>query len=235
MAPAADQPVSIGIVIPTWNEAAIIAETLERLLPAAEKAGGVEIAVSDSGTDATAEIASRYPVRVVRGAAGRARQMNAGAETVAGELLYFLHADTLPPTGFIDHLRHAHDAGKRAGCFRMRFDQRDPLLDLFGWCTRLPFTLCRGGDQSLFITRQLFAEIGGFDASLMVMEDIEILERIQARTAFHILEPEVTTSARKYRRHGILELQALFGSLHLLYALGVENAEIARWYRHNIG
>jgi rSAM/selenodomain-associated transferase 2 len=224
----------ISIIIPTWNEEAGIAATLGHLLSITGKYSNIEIIVSDAGTDRTAEIASRYPVVLHVTEKGRARQMNAGAAIAKQPLLYFLHADTVPPDSFAEDIIDAVENGCKAGCFQMQFDDPDPVMGFYGWFTRLPFLLCRGGDQSLFITQELFRKIGGFDDAMQVMEDIEIIERIEKETPFRILDKVVVTSARKYLRNGILRLQLIFGTIHLLYALGADQDTLVRYYRENI-
>ncbi|MBM3162001.1 MAG: glycosyltransferase [Chlorobi bacterium] len=224
----------LTIIIPAYNEEQGIARTLETLLAITGNDRNVSIIVADAGTDRTGDIVSEYPVTLCRSEKGRAIQMNAGAALSTNDILYFLHADTLPPVTFIDDLRKAVSEGKQAGCFRMRFDDPHPIMALYGWFTRVPLPICRGGDQSLFITRKLFEAIGGFDPNLQVMEDIDIIRRIERKTVFHILESEVVTSARKYRRNGILRLQAIFGTIHFMYAAGCDQESIVRFYRENI-
>ncbi|MGB8247703.1 MAG: glycosyltransferase family 2 protein [Chlorobiaceae bacterium] len=224
----------ISIVIPTYNEEAGIARTLETLLAVTAKYGDMEIIVCDAGNDRTAEIVSGFPVVLCRPEKGRARQMNAGAALARHDLLYFLHADTLPPESFVDDILEAVRSGKKAGCFQMQFDDPHPIMALFGWFTRVPLPICRGGDQSLFITRELFLSIGGFDPDMQVMEDIDIIRRIEGRSAFHILDSHVVTSARKYHRNGMLRLQAIFGAIHLMYALGADQESIVRYYHDTI-
>lgn len=194
----------------------------------------VEVIIADASTDSTAQIASSFPVNIVTSAKGRAAQMNAGAAVAKADILYFLHVDTQMPTGGVEMMEKAVHAGKSAGCFRMHFDDSHWLMQFYGWCTRFPFQVCRGGDQSLFITKALFDEIGGFDSSLIVMEDIEIITRIKEKATFHILPMNVTTSARKYHHNGRVRLQLLFGTLHLLYALGVSQEKLAAFYKQNI-
>ena len=94
--------ISISIIVPTYNEEAIIAESLKALLAITEQSEGVEIIVSDASTDGTRKILSEFPVTVCHSAKGRAIQMNNGARLASGDILYFLHADTLPPDTFID-------------------------------------------------------------------------------------------------------------------------------------
>ncbi len=225
---------TISIIIPTCNEESIIAETIEQLLRLTENTPEVEIIVSDSSTDTTPCILSRFPVIIGNSAKGRSQQMNNGARLAKGAILYFLHADTVPPATFIEDIRLSVATGKQAGCFRMRFDDNHPLMSFFGWCTQFPLMICRGGDQSLFITKELFQAIGGFNEQLLLMEDYDIIARIEQCSQFHILDKDVTTSARKYHANGIIQLQAMFGALHLMNALGFPQEEMIRFYRENI-
>ena len=225
---------TISIIIPTCNEESIIACTIQKLLALTERSEGVEIIVSDASTDKTPDILSTFPVTVCNSSKGRAIQLNNGARQAKGEILYFLHADTEPPKTFLNDIRSAVAAGKEAGCFRMHFDADHPLLSLFGWCTQFPLMICRGGDQSLFIKKELFSGVGGFDVTHLIMEDYDIISRIEQQTPFHILETEVTTSARKYFSNGIIPLQLSFGTIHLMYTLGFTQESLIRYYKENI-
>jgi len=228
-----DKP-AISIIIPTCNEESIIARTIGQLLMLTEHSKRVEIIVSDASTDKTPEILSTFPVTLCNSARGRAIQMNSGAQHANGDILYFLHADTYPPKTFLEDILAAVASGKKAGCFRMHFDDDHPLMCLFGWFTQFPLMICRGGDQSLFIKRELFAEIGGFNTAMLIMEDYDIIARIEQRTPFHILDNDVTTSARKYHNNGIIPLQVIFGTIHIMYALGVNQLEIIRYYKAHV-
>ena len=223
-----------SIVIPTHNEEKGIAATLSNLCEELRQRTDTEIIVSDSGADNTLAIASGFPVRAILSPKGRAIQMNRGAAIAKGEVLYFLHADTAPPTGFLDDILSAVGRGAEAGCFQLAFDDPHWLMQTYGWFTRFPLTLFRGGDQSLFITRSLFGNIGGFDETLRVMEDIDIVERIGRRTSFRVLDKVVVTSARKYDVNGKVRLQVIFGFIHLFYALGFDRDIIAKFYADNI-
>ena len=221
----------LSIVIPAWNEEAGIGGTLETLCRAIAGRGDVELIVSVSGDDRTAEIAAGFPVVVCLSKKGRAVQMNMGAERSTGRILYFLHADTMPPPTFCDDILDAVRTGHSAGCFQMEFDDPHWVMQLYGWFTQFPLTICRGGDQSLFITRQLFTEIGGFDETMLVMEDIEIIGRIEQRIPFHIIDRKVTTSSRRYRENGMIRQQAVFGMIHMMYAMGCSQDDLESFYR----
>ena len=224
----------LSIIIPTYNEEAIIAGFLQAILSITKNKTMVEIIVSDASTDHTAEIVSAFPVTLCNSAKGRSRQMNSGAAVARGEIFYFLHADTIPPVTFIEDIRAAVTAGKKAGCFRMHFDDTNPIMELYGWFTRFPLQLCRGGDQSLFLEKALFTAIKGFDESLTIMEDFDIISRIKHGMKFHIINSQVTTSSRKYHDNGIIRLQFIFGTIHLMYALGCSQKTITYYYRKHI-
>ncbi|PWW82060.1 glycosyl hydrolase [Prosthecochloris marina] len=224
----------ISIIIPTYNEAETIAGTLSNICNANGAGNNIEVIVSDAGDDNTIRIAGKFPVRTCRSPKGRSIQMNRGAQIATGQILYFLHADTVPPPGFADSIVSAVEQGKSAGCFQLCFDDPHWLMQTYGWFTRLPLMVCRGGDQSLFITRDLFSRIGGFNEKMRIMEDIEIIERINRHTVFTILDDAVITSARKYAVNGRIRLQVIFGTIHLLYALGFDLDLLTNFYSRNI-
>lgn len=223
----------ISIIIPTFNEEQIVEVQLKKLL---SKIGNdnAEVIVVDAGEDNTFQIASQLNVKVIKSFKGRAIQMNNGVKQATGDILYFLHLDTNVPHNFLTAIRQSITENTSAGCFQMIFDDNHYLMQFYGWCTRLPFSFCRGGDQSLFITRTLFNKIGGFDESLNVMEDIEIIHRIKKNVKFQILKEKVTTSARKYNQNGRLRLQFIFGIIHLMYNLKFSNKRIVKFYKNMI-
>ena len=133
---------------------------------------------------------------------GRAVQMNAGVASSHGEILYFLHADSTPPPNFDQDIIEAVKNGSKSGCFRLRFDSENHLLRFSSWMTRLNLMVCRGGDQSLFITYQLFDKLGGFNEQMELMEEHDFISRIRKMARFKIIPRELVTSARKYRKNG---------------------------------
>ena len=227
---------TISIIIPAYNEADTLAALLPYLRQPAPGKPVPEILVVDGGsTDGTAAVARQAGATVLHSPRrGRAAQLNYGAQRARGELLYFLHADSYPPPGFVSELQQAAGAGYAAGCYRLAFDNGHWLLRFSAWCTRLPFTAVRFGDQSLFVRRALFAQIGGYREDLLLMEDQEIVARLRARGAFKILSRAVTTSARKYVVNGVLRLQAIFALLVALYYLGMPQPRLVQLYRRLI-
>lgn len=236
MSPAvATSPALVSIIIPTYNEAAGIAELVAYLQREAH-AGPVEILVADAQSpDGTAAVAAQAGARVLScPRKGRAAQLNFGAAAAQGSILYFLHADTYPPPGFLAAVRAAVAAGAGSGCFRLRFDSRHWFLRLSAWCTRFDVDAIRFGDQSLFVQRAVFGQAGGYREELVVMEDQEIIGRLRRHGPFRVLPQAVTTSARKYHQNGIFRLQAIFTLLAALHWLGVPQPRLVQLYRRCI-
>ena len=232
-----DEPLPLSIIIPTYNEAATIAALLAWLhqSTAGQQPAPEIIVVDGSSTDATRQLARQAGATVLQAPRkGRAAQMNHGARHAQGTLLYFLHADSIPPPGFGQDLQRAVARGYGSGCFRLAFDSAHWLLRFSAWCTRLPLTAVRFGDQSLFVRRELFERIGGFREELLVMEDQEIIHRLRAQAPFFVVPKAVLTSARKYRANGVVRLQGIFTGIALLYWLGVPQRYLVRIYRRFI-
>ena len=227
---------TLSIIIPTYNEASTIAALIAYLHQPTVGKPTPEIIVVDGGsTDATRQLAQQAGATVLRcPRKGRAAQMNHGAHHAQGTLLYFLHADSIPPAGFRHDLQRAVAQGYESGCFQLAFDYPHWLLRFSAWCTRLPLTAVRFGDQSLFVRRELFEHLGGFREELLVMEDQEIIRRLRVQAPFCLVPKAVVTSARKYQANGVVRLQVIFTSIALLYWLGVPQRYLVRIYQRFI-
>lgn len=224
----------VSIIIPAYNEAEGIISLLTHLRQAgAATDAAVEILVADGGsTDATAALARQAGARVLAcPRKGRAAQLNHGARQAAGRILYFLHADTLPPPGFLGHIRQAVAAGYGCGCYRLRFDEPHWFLRANAWFTRFNLNAVRFGDQSLFVTKTVFERAGGYREDLIVMEDQEIIGRLRRYARLRVLPAWVVTSARKYRENGVFRLQGAFFLITILYYLGISQPVLVSTYR----
>lgn len=225
----------ISVIIPVLNEENFIRQILLAVQSHSNKDSIKEILVVDGGsTDNTVALARECGAKVLMTSKGRARQMNRGACNASGNILYFLHADTFPPVDFDKHILNAVQKGFDAGCFRLKFDSSQPLLQFFSWFTRLNFRICRGGDQSLFITADTYTALDGFDESYKVYEDSEFIGRLYRQSSFKVLSPAVVTSTRRYREHGVLRLQYHFGMIHLKNYLGAGPEKLYSYYQRNI-
>ena len=222
----------ISVIIPAYNEADTIGKTISAVRR--RSAGHLrEILVVDGGSkDDTAERVKQTKARLVQSPGkGRSVQMNYGAEMASGEILYFLHADTIPPNYFDKTILKSVNDGARAGCFRLTFDYDHPLLDFYAWCTRFDIDAFRFGDQSLFVINDTFKMVGGFREDHIVMEDQELVKRIKNDYPFALLSDSVTTSSRKYLKNGVLKLQLVFTLIFLLYKMGVSQAKLVLIYK----
>ncbi|NBC05054.1 MAG: glycosyltransferase [Bacteroidetes bacterium] len=225
----------ISIIIPTFNEEVILGGLLKHLKKCCPEISH-EIIIADGGSDdGTVQIAENFDATVIHCQnKGRAAQMNEGAEHSSGTILYFLHADTLPPQNFSDYISQSFKKGYKSGCFQLVFDDPHPLLTFYGWFTRFRLTLFRFGDQSLFVEKTLFEEVGGFDESMIVMEDQKIVRELKKAGSFQLLDERVTTSARRYKVNGVIRLQAVFFLILLLYYSGVSQSTLVHVYKEFI-
>lgn len=228
----------ISIIIPTFDEEGHIGRLIHYLkTEVAHPYPGIsEILVVDGySRDRTVEEAEKAGANVIMASnKGRAYQMNDGARQAKGSVLYFLHADTFPPPTFAKDIQLAISRNEQAGGFRLSFDDSHFMLRLYSWFTRFDIDAFRYGDQSLFITKELFEHVGGFDESLIVMEDNEIIGRIKRYAGYSIIPKNVITSARKYRDNGIIRLQFTFSLIYFLFHLGAGQNKLVHVYKRLI-
>lgn len=232
---------SISIVIPVLNEAANINRLLAHLIENETGENISEIIVVDGNSqDNTTELVKEFSknstiaIRLIQSERGRAKQMNAGANHSKSTILYFLHADSYPPKGFDTLIISEIEKQQLAGCFKMRFDSNHWWLAIVGWATRFNWKICRGGDQSLFITKALFNEIGGFDQRYTIYEDQILTNQLYKRKQFVVIQHWIVTSARLYEKKGVWNLQYHFLMIHLKKWLGASAEEIYTYYKKHI-
>ncbi len=219
----------ISVVIPALNEAARVADTIARVRTAPD----VEVLVVDGGsTDGTAALAESCGARVIHGERGRARQSNAGAAAAQGEVLLFLHADTLLPTGYDREVRSIlARPGVAAGAFKLRLEPASPALDLiaFGANLRARAFGLPYGDQGLFLSAQLFRAMGGFPP-IPIMEDFVFVRHLARRGRVGLARGAVASSARRWQTLGPLKTTLVNQAVILGYHLGVPPEKLAAWY-----
>lgn len=225
----------ISIIIPVFNEEEQLPKLL-KYLNASSSGFITEIMVVDGGsTDRTAKVAKDHPkVFYLPSEKGRAKQMNTGARLAKGEILYFLHADSLPPEDFDALILDEVQNDNKAGCFQMKFDKNHWWLNLMGLFTKINHISCRGGDQSLFIEKKLFDEIGGFNETYRVYEDNEIVKRLYEKKQFTVIKSWITTSARLYNRMGVWKTQRIFMEIYWKRRFGASAEELYSHYSKRI-
>jgi rSAM/selenodomain-associated transferase 2 len=226
----------ISIIIPVLNEEQTLPVLLTALCKMLKDDHDHEILVCDGGSsDRTGETATEYGAKLISCRhRGRSSQMHEGAQAASGDILYFLHADTIPPGNFHHAIRTAVSNGAESGCFRLKFDSSHPLLGFYSWFTRFRTRFLRFGDQSLFVTKNAYRETGGFCQKHDIMEDFEMAGRLMKLTRFILLEESVTTSSRKYRENGVFRLQLLFTVIYLMYLAGVSQGVLTQFYKTRI-
>jgi rSAM/selenodomain-associated transferase 2 len=223
----------ISIVIPVYNEEERINRTIERIREIAEQED-IEIITVD-GSPAGNTIGKIKDSRVIplKSPRGRARQMNRGAEKASGEILLFLHADTLlPPRAFHEIRRILDDSRFTAGAFRLSFDNRSFPFRLIEWTTGIRNRITRipYGDQAYFIRKINFENIGRFP-DIPLMEDLEFMRRIKkAGKRIRISNLRVKTSARKWETEGIFYTMIRNWTLQLLYIMGTPPEKLVKYY-----
>jgi rSAM/selenodomain-associated transferase 2 len=222
----------VSIIIPTYNETEGIGSLLSWLQQFATNRVK-EIIICDGGSkDDTIAIAQKYGVLVISSPQkGRAAQMNYGASQAGGEMLYFLHADTFPPKTFAQQITEAYAKGFASGCFRLSFNHSSLFLKVNCWFTRFDITNVRFGDQSLFVSKEVFHRIGGFKTEMILLEDQEIIIRIKKQVKFIVLKDAVLSSARKYIANGVVKTQAVYFLIYTMYKLRFSQQILLKTYR----
>lgn len=222
---------TFSVVIPTLNEA----ETLRRCIHGVRKQHhDAEIIVVDGGSkDDTVAIARAENVTVLTSCPGRGMQCNVGASRASGDILVFLHADTLlPETGF-DTLRRAFENPEvTLGMFRLGFDVPHWILKAYTFFTRFDSVFTKFGDQCIVVRASFFRECGGFP-DWPLFEDVQFLRKARRKAKVHCFQAAVITSARRFLANGIIRQQVVNACLLFLFLLGASPHRLARSYAEN--
>jgi hypothetical protein len=219
----------LSVVIPARNEAGGIA----RAIASARGAAQVEIIVADGGsTDDTIAVARQAGATVISCTGGRGAQMNAGAALARGDVLLFLHADTVLPPEYQHHIQDVLAAGATVGAFRLSIDNAHWPLRFVASCANLrsrwfhlPY-----GDQALFVSSESFLRLDGF-RRWPLMEDYDFCRRARRCGRIGIAPIAVTTSDRRWRSRGIVRTTLTNWLCIIGFKLGVPIDRLAAWYR----
>lgn len=221
---------SLSVIIPARDEAQTLPALLADLAPL--RAVGAELIVVDGGSsDATRALAAPHVDRLLEAEAGRARQMNAGAAVARGDYLWFVHADTRVAGESIRQLLALLAERPVWGRFDVRLSGRGFALRLIGAMISLRsrVTGVATGDQGIFVARATFAAVGGY-ADMPLMEDLELSRRLKRLARPRCLRPPLSTSSRRWERHGIWRTVLLMWRLRLAYYCGASPDQLAREY-----
>jgi rSAM/selenodomain-associated transferase 2 len=221
----------ISIIVPALNEQECISGTLRSLQ---QLEGEKEIIVVDAGSsDETRSLACAEGARVLVTSTGRGVQMHAGALEATGDVLWFVHADTVPPEHALEEIRtYLENPLTVGGNFGLVFDGDSraakqlsaiyPMLRMLGLCY---------GDSGIFIRRDVYHQIGGFRA-LALFEDLDLLRRLRRAGKFVHLPSKIRTSSRRFEQRNFALVWLQWTALQVLYWCGVSPNWLARRYRH---
>jgi rSAM/selenodomain-associated transferase 2 len=221
---------NLSVIVPMLNEERAIGATLDAITRAAPRA---EVIVVDGGsTDSSIERAAARDSRILISARGRACQMNAGAAAAHGDVLVFVHADTIVPVTFASDIVSAlEDPAVTGGRFDLELDETSLAMRLLGKLISFRSRAMRSatGDQAIFVRREMFDAMGGF-AAIELCEDVDFARRLKRRGRFACLRTRVTTSARRWRRSGLLRTVVKMWLIKSLFLAGVSPARLRRYY-----
>lgn len=225
-----ETPPGISIIIPTFNEFFFIGRLIRQLQCCSP--GKIQIIVSDGGsTDDTMSIASREGAIVVKcNKKGRAAQMNYGATFATERILYFVHADCLPPKNFYNKILESIEKDFSLGRFQTKFDSSSRLLKINAFFTRFDWFICNGGDQTLFFKKEIFKKINGFNDELLLMEDYDIVKRARQHYRYAIMKDKVLVSARKYNHNSWVKVQQAHRKIIKMYRRGANQETLVEKY-----
>ncbi|AHJ12167.1 TIGR04283 family arsenosugar biosynthesis glycosyltransferase [Sulfurospirillum multivorans] len=221
----------ISVIIPAYHEDETLLHTLSHLKAMAH-AQNYEIIVVDTHEKTTVERLRISAVRVAFSSKGRSTQMNEGARKARGEMLLFLHADTLLPYHWDTKIENALHVNK-AGAFNLGINDShlglffiETMANLRTKMTKIPY-----GDQAHFFQTSFFRALGGY-AQIALMEDVEIMKRLKKRgQKITLLKSTVLTSPRRWHKEGILYVTLRNRTLSFLYWLGVSPQQLIKHYK----
>ena len=220
---------TISVIVPMLNEESSIGATVEAI----RTAGVQEIIVVDGGsTDRSIEIARGYVDMVLTSSRGRAWQMNAGAAAARGDVLAFVHADTVVPPSFAHDIETGlADNMTVGGRFDVKLDDNALAHRLLGRLISIRSRLMRSatGDQAIFVRRHIFEQLGGFP-EMQICEDVDFVRRLRRRGRIACLRSCVVTSARRWRQNGLLRTVLGMWLIKSLFLLGIPGGWLARRY-----
>ncbi len=222
----------LSVIIPTYQEEATIGELVEHLFRC-DIHNQIEILVCDGGsTDDTLRLAEEAgAIGIKSPKKGRAAQLNCGASLAQAEILYFLHADAFPPKSFVKDVISAIDLGYDFGNFRQVIKSENPWVRINSYFSRLNGRITSGGDQSLFITRELFFRLKGYREDFLFMEDYDLFGRARLLGENIKIPKSLEIVDRKYTYNSYLRVNLSNLTILTLYRLGIHPNKLFPLYK----
>lgn len=221
----------LSIIIPVLNEAEVIAPLIKSLQNLRHR--GHEVIVVDGGSrDDTREIAGLFVDQLIHAPAGRALQMNAGAQSADGHILWFLHADSKLPEQADELIFSTLGGAAEAwGRFDIRLSGRQKIFRLLEYMINLRSRLSgiATGDQGIFVSASLFNKTGGYPEQPL-MEDIALCKRLKKIQPPLCIREKLVTSSRRWEQNGVLSTILLMWRLRAAYFFGVPAEKLVGYY-----
>lgn len=222
----------LSVIIPTFNEEKNIGSLVNFVFLHGQDAVGEVIVVDGYSNDNTLSTAKKAGATTFLSTQrSRATQMNLGAKHAKYDILYFIHADIKLVSSFVNDIVEALKSGYDAGCYRFQFDSPRRILKANSYFTRFNGIMCRGGDQTLFIRKEIFHALNGYDEYFVIMEDYDLLQRIQKKYAFRIIPKNIIVSSRKYDTNSWIKVQVANFTVFLMYFFKRPPVQMASFYK----
>ena len=219
----------VSIIVPTLNEELVLEKTLTQF----QQLSPHELIVSDGGSDDdTRNIAGRFSHRVITGSAGRALQMNVGADEATGDILLFLHADSrIEPESYRKMLQCMQNPKWIGGAFTLCIESGKWSLKLIALLAniRSKYFGLAYGDQGFFVRKEVFKDMNGF-SPLPICEDLDFYYRLRKKGPVILLKEKAHTSPRRWIKEGILFTTARNTLIAVLFGLGFPPHILTKWY-----
>ncbi len=219
----------VSIIVPTLNEELVLEKTLTQF----QQLSPHELIVSDGGSDDdTRNIAGRFSHRVITGSAGRALQMNVGADEATGDILLFLHADSrIEPESYRKMLQCMQNPKWIGGAFTLCIESGKWSLKLIALLAniRSKYFGLAYGDQGFFVRKEVFNDMNGF-SPIPICEDLDFYYRLRKKGSVILLKEKAHTSPRRWINEGIFFTTARNFFIAVLFGLGFPPHILTKWY-----
>ena len=218
----------VSLIIPVYNEEKTIYSTLDKLSFYKD----VEIVVVDGGSsDRTQELVSKFPVRAIDTVKSRAHQLNEGAKQSRGSVLLFLHADCFLEENTLEQIKDCLNSGYIGGCLSQRIDSDKLIYRLIEGSGNIRAKLFKifYGDQAIFVRRDIFFDLGGFDR-FELFDDVVFSQKLKKRGKVCVLNEKIYASARRWEKQGIAKTTFANWLLSLGFLLNIPAKTLKKIY-----
>lgn len=218
----------VSIIIPTHNEET----TIKKVLDSLSLRNNLEVIVADGEScDKTVEFAKHYFVKIIRCRKNRALQMNEGAQVAQGEVLLFLHADCILETKTLELIENYLASDFVGGCLLQKINSSRIIYRFIEASGNIRAKLFKifYGDQAIFVRRDAFFQIGGFD-EVELFDDIMFSKKLKKRGKICVLNKRVYTLPRRWEKGGIIKTTLINWFLTTGFLLGVPYRRLKNIY-----